>query len=260
PTTINGGAGADSFNITGTGAGSTLVANGQDGNDSFAISGTGAGSTITANGQDGNDAFTISGSGAGSTITAGGQDGDDTFSVTGAGLGSGSVNVNGDNGSDTFNVTSSPNATINITGGAAADILNLDGSTNTYDISSSSATASGQQPVNYSGVETLAFTDGTFNVPGVVTEDVVVNNGATIIGNGAITGSVTSNAGGTISPGISGPGILGSGNLVMNASSTYSVDLNGTTPGTQSNQPNVTGNVTLNTPDLTGNVGYSSIP
>ena len=260
PTTLNGGAGADIFNITGTGAGSTLVANGQDGNDSFAISGTGAGSTLSANGQDGNDGFTITGSGAGSTITAGGQDGDDTFNVTGAGLGSGSVNLNGDNGSDTFNVTASANATINITGGAAADILNLDGSTNTYDISSSSATASGQQPVNYTAVETLAFTDGTFNVPGVVTEDVVVNNGATLIGNGAITGSVTSNAGGTISPGISGPGILGSGNLVMNASSTYSVDLNGTTPGTQSDQLNVTGNVTLNTPDLTGNVGYSSIP
>lgn len=63
------------------------------------------------------------------------------------------------------------------------------------------------------------------------------------LGGTGTTGAVTA-TGGTVAPG-DGPGILNSGNLSMSSATTFSVQANGPTVGTQYDQLNVTGTVTL---------------
>jgi len=59
---------------------------------------------------------------------------------------------------------------------------------------------------------------------------VTVNSGGTLGGTGSIAGVVTLNAGGTLSPGIGGIGTLSlSNNVVMNAGSTNTFEVDGTT-------------------------------
>ena len=78
---------------------------------------------------------------------------------------------------------------------------------------------------------------------------VVTLNSGVLGGNGRIDGPVIAN-GGTIDPGLS-PGILSTGGLLLDAAAVFSVEINGlSTPGTDYDQLNVTGTVTLNNATL----------
>jgi len=59
-----------------------------------------------------------------------------------------------------------------------------------------------------------------------------VSSGATLAGTGTVNGAITLNAGSTLAPGTGGTtiGTLTTANVTMNATSTYSVDLDGATP------------------------------
>ncbi|HEY1380582.1 MAG TPA: DNRLRE domain-containing protein [Gemmataceae bacterium] len=88
--------------------------------------------------------------------------------------------------------------------------------------------------------------------------------GGTLGGTGTVTGTLTAQANGTVSPGTS-PGILNVGATTFAAGSTFAVELNGTTVGTQYDQLNVTGTVNLGgatlsvTPGFAGAVGNTFV-
>lgn len=100
----------------------------------------------------------------------------------------------------------------------------------------------------YTGATTVNA--GTLLVNGSITSNVTVNNSGTTLGGGVgatartITGTVAVNAGANLHPGTS-PGILNTGSVSLVSTSNFSVDINGTTVGTQYSQLNVTGTVTL---------------
>jgi autotransporter-associated beta strand protein len=79
---------------------------------------------------------------------------------------------------------------------------------------------------------------------------------ATLGGSGPVGAINVGAAGGTVSPGVS-PGALASGSLTFTDSdSVFRAELNGTTAGTQYDQLNVTGTVTLANATLDATVGY----
>ncbi|HXI23964.1 MAG TPA: choice-of-anchor Q domain-containing protein [Pyrinomonadaceae bacterium] len=71
-----------------------------------------------------------------------------------------------------------------------------------------------------------------------------VSNNGTIKGTGTVSGPVSVNSGGTVAPG-SSAGILNTGNVSFSSGSTHSVEIGGATAGTQYDQLNVTGTVSL---------------
>ncbi|HEV8268744.1 MAG TPA: autotransporter-associated beta strand repeat-containing protein, partial [Thermoanaerobaculia bacterium] len=96
---------------------------------------------------------------------------------------------------------------------------------------------------SYNGITTVNA--GSLIVDGMQQfSNAVVNSGGTLGGSGTVR-NITANAGGIVSPGAS-PGILSAGpTVVLNAGSTFEVELYGTTPGTLYDQLNVTSTVTL---------------
>ena len=87
--------------------------------------------------------------------------------------------------------------------------------------------------------------DGLLKVTGsIANSEVSINSGGTL-GGGGTTGDVTVNSGGTLSPG-SSPGTLHTGDLTLNSGSHFTVEIAGTTAGTDYDQVVVTGTVTLN--------------
>ncbi|HUO08214.1 MAG TPA: autotransporter-associated beta strand repeat-containing protein [Phycisphaerae bacterium] len=89
---------------------------------------------------------------------------------------------------------------------------------------------------------TTTINGGTLLVNGAISSPVTINAGGTLGGSGK-TGAVTNN-GGKIAPGNS-PGILSTGDLLLNKGSTLEIEIAGTTVGTQYDQVNVTGAVTI---------------
>ncbi len=121
----------------------------------------------------------------------------------------------------------------------------------TVEIKSGTVTLSGTS--NYTGSTTIS--GGTLlaqNVAGSATGTgaVTVNSGAKLGGSGTV-GAVTVSNGGTVAPGQSA-GILNSGNATFNAGAIFSVEIGGTTAGTQYDQLNVTGTVSLGGSTLSG--------
>ena len=55
--------------------------------------------------------------------------------------------------------------------------------------------------------------------------------GGTFSGTGSVAGALTVTGGGTLRPGIGGPGVLTTGPADFSPGSSYRVDLNGTSPG-----------------------------
>jgi len=107
----------------------------------------------------------------------------------------------------------------------------------------------------YTGVTTVNA--GTLLVNGSTSSSsaVTVNNsGTTLGGTGTIGGTVTVNSGANLSPGTS-PGILNTGSVTLNSGSNLRIDINGPTVGTQYDQLNVTGTVTLTGSNLVITVG-----
>ena len=174
------------------------------------------------------------------------------------------TNSGDDNAADRFNVVPAAGS-LPITvsgGGGAGDILAVNGSTGDFDITNTTITSAGVQSITYGTVERLELTSGIFEVVGNVATPIHVNSAATLIGTGTASGGITANSGGIVSPGIGGPGVLGSGNLAFNGGSNYTLQLNGTGAGLH-DELNVTGTVNLNiTATLSATVGggFVSIP
>ena len=105
------------------------------------------------------------------------------------------------------------------------------------------------------GSGTITITSGTFNIPnGEIITGSVVTDGATLAGRGTVMGSVTANSGGSVAPG-SSPGILNTGDLILNSGSTLLIELDGDQgAGVDPNghdQVNVTGTVDVTDATLT---------
>jgi len=93
----------------------------------------------------------------------------------------------------------------------------------------------------YAGATTVTL--GTLLINGSTSSASAFSvTGGTLGGSGTIGGAVTVNSGATLAPGNS-PGILSTGDLSL--SGIFSVDINGTTVGTNYDQVNVTGTVNL---------------
>jgi autotransporter-associated beta strand protein len=88
---------------------------------------------------------------------------------------------------------------------------------------------------------------GTLLVNGSQSASAVTVNNISMLGGTNGTAGNISIAGGTLSPGVvsGGSGILNSGNVSFATTSAYSVNLDGTTPGSGYDQLNATGTVTL---------------
>ncbi|MBL0141947.1 MAG: IPTL-CTERM sorting domain-containing protein [Betaproteobacteria bacterium] len=89
---------------------------------------------------------------------------------------------------------------------------------------------------------TMSVSGGSVLVTGSMTGPVTVNAGGTLGGTGTVSGSVTVNAGGTIAPGLS-PGVINTGSVTLGGAT--AIEILGTTLGTQYDNINVTGTVTI---------------
>jgi CSLREA domain-containing protein len=111
-------------------------------------------------------------------------------------------------------------------------------------------TKSGVGAWNLSSVNTYtgatSVNAGRLNINGSITSNVTIANTSTLGGTGTINSAntVTVQSGGTVAPGTS-PGILNTGNVTFDSSSTFAVEINGTTAGSGYDQLNVTGTVSL---------------
>jgi autotransporter-associated beta strand protein len=108
----------------------------------------------------------------------------------------------------------------------------------------------------YAGLTTNAA--GTLLINGSLTGaggGIFTLAGATLGGSGTTTRNVTIQNGGTLSPGNS-PGIFNVGNLSLASNSNFKVEINGVTVGTDYDQANVTGTVSLDGANLVLSLGY----
>ncbi len=96
---------------------------------------------------------------------------------------------------------------------------------------------------SYTG--TTQVTGGKLVVNGnISTSSLTTVSGTGTLGGSGTVGALTAASGGTIAPGNS-PGILNAGNTELQAGSTLSMEINGVTAGTNYDQLNVTGTVSL---------------
>jgi hypothetical protein len=124
----------------------------------------------------------------------------------------------------------------------------------------------GRQPVDSVFTELLDVRNGTFTVVNTVVPNVrvhgVEDGPATLDGVGTVAGTLLADPQGTVSPavGSGASGVLRAGPTTLSALSTFFVDLNGIAAGTDHDQLDVAGTVTINNANLAGTLGYASIP
>ena len=138
-----------------------------------------------------------------------------------------------------------------ITGGAPSSSLAKSG-TGTLTLTGKNTYQGTTQALE--GTLLLNGDQSTANGPTTVT---VSGGGTTLGGTGTIGGTVTVGSGANIAPGNGGntTAILNTGALTLASGSNFLVDINGTTAGTQYDQLNVTGLVTLTGSNLVITVG-----
>jgi autotransporter-associated beta strand protein len=268
--TNNGGTGSGAnggttfFNNNSTAGNATITNNAATvsgaigGSTQFFNSSTASGATLIANGGSG-------GAGGGFIVFTGSSTGSD---VNGAArvevFGNGYLDINTHNapGVTIGSLEGSGNAFLgnrNLTVGSLNTSTTFsgviqDGAPGGGGLTGGSLTKSGTGRLTLSGANTYTgattVNAGTLLVNGSITSNVTVNNSGTTLGGGVgatagtITGTVAVNAGANLHPGTS-PGILNTGSVSLVSTSNFSVDINGTTVGTQYSQLNVTGTVTL---------------
>ena len=107
------------------------------------------------------------------------------------------------------------------------------------------------------GLGLVTLDGGTFltTATGSILSSVKVNSGATLGGTGT-TGAIITKSGGNVAPGVS-PGILNTGNTTLESGANFNVEIDGTIVGTQCDQVNVTGSVSLGDASLNVTFGYT---
>src|SRR5262249_27259344 len=156
-----------------------------------------------------------------------------------------------------FENNSSFNAPLNnsLASGGGTNLFNNNAS-GTFTRNTGTGTLTVGIPFNNAGIVnastgTLAFNGGFTQTAGqtvlnggdISTSSTLNIQGGILQGAGTVTGNVTS--GGTVAPGLSS-GILNiAGNYVQTAGGTLSIEINGIAVGTQYDQLNVTGTITL---------------
>lgn len=179
-----------------------------------------------------------------SSVTAGAAG---TGAGTGQALGSG-IFMQGTTGAVTLGATSGSL----LIADAIADEAGS-GGTNARGIS-----VTGAGTVQLAGANTYrgpTSVSGLLIVTGSMQSPVTVDAGGLLAGTGTIANTVTVNAGGTLSPGLS-PGIINTGNLALTVASTLDIEIDGPTVGTQYDQVNVTGTVSLGSATLNVILGF----
>src|SRR5262249_29691800 len=88
---------------------------------------------------------------------------------------------------------------------------------------------------------------------------VTVHDHGTLGGKGTV-GILAAESGGTVSPGVSGPGLLTAASANLQATSAFAVELNGELPGVSYDQLAVNGAVSLDGSTLNLSVGFSPDP
>lgn len=141
------------------------------------------------------------------------------------------------------------NATVNVATGATLD---LNGTTETIGALAGSGTVTlGAGSITQSNSSASTFS-GTVSGTGTYS----VASGVTLKGTGTYSMPVTVQSGGTIAPGNS-PGTISTGNLTLASGSTATMEIDGTTAGTEHDQIAVTGTVTISNATLTVVLGYT---
>ena len=132
------------------------------------------------------------------------------------------------------------------------------GSFTALNVSATSSQAAPGNPNNIQEAIDLVSTGGTLNIEaGTYAGNVNVNKALDIKGNFTVNGIFNVSAtGASVSPGLS-PGIINTGNLTLGAGTTTNMEINGLTVGTQYDQLNVTGTVSINpTASLNPTLGF----
>ncbi len=155
-------------------------------------------------------------------------------------------------------VSSSADINLQTTGDITVQTGGLSGAANVILSPGGTATFAGGTLSNYGGTTTLA--GGTTLVNGAIDNSggtVTVQSGATLGGTGTINRPVSVESGGMMAPGTS-PGILSANSTTFAAGSSFDVEVNGAaTAGTDYDQLNISGTVTIDpaaTLNLSGTV------
>jgi fibronectin-binding autotransporter adhesin len=207
-------------------------------------------------------------SGANAIANTSSLGGNNTFTGTNNIELSGTVTNNNSNNTLTNNISSGMlkfSNTVNLSNNNTGKTLIFNGSGNTLVSGAIGNGGTGVGNLTYSGTGTLTLSGtntytGTTSVSGgklfvngnssAATGAVSVSNSGTVLGGSGIIGGMVSFSAGRLAPGATGDGStakLTVGALTLNSSSTFSLDLNGTTAGTNYDQLIVssTGTVTL---------------
>ena len=86
---------------------------------------------------------------------------------------------------------------------------------------------------------------GELNVTGALTDSDVTVSGGSLTGNGTLGGSVTIAGGAFLAPGAAATAILSTGDLTLASGARYAAQVNGDSAGTQYDQTNVAGGISL---------------
>jgi autotransporter-associated beta strand protein len=114
--------------------------------------------------------------------------------------------------------------------------------------------------VNDIAAGTTINDSGRVTISGTLGGNVSVNGTATLAGSGIINGAVNMNSGTTMTPGNAGPGKLTvNGAVSLNSGSAFSLELNGTNPGTGYDQLVVgsTGNILISDSTFAFTLGFA---
>ncbi|MEI6334748.1 MAG: autotransporter-associated beta strand repeat-containing protein [Methylococcaceae bacterium] len=231
------------------------------------VGGAASGFTVTVNN---NASAILKGGGA---VNAAIKTGADNDTITNAGI------INGSSSGKAIDLGAGIN-TLTVQGGAASILGDVSGGTGSSTLNLNIGSGNG---FNYAGAlsnfNSVQVNSGTTTLSGAssYTGPTTINSGALMVSNsigsatgssavevksstsfggtGSITGALTVDEGGILSPGLGGVGTLALGSTVLSQNSIFTVDLNPFT-GT-ADRVNVTGLVSLNLSNLTINLLYA---